>query len=402
MKLDLTQFPLMGDQTTQKLFRIFSDEGVIARFVGGCVRDAVLNIAAHDIDVAVPVPPDDIISILKKDDVNVIPTGYEFGTITAVIDNRPFQITSLRQDWETDGRHPRVTYGTDWEIDASRRDFTMNALYADVNGAIYDYCGGLDDLKLGVVRFVGNAHERIQEDYLRILRYFRFLAWYGRGPIHLEAIEACTAHANGLAGLSRERIGYEFMKLLSAPDPLPSLTLMNKAQAILYILPHPMNLDALKGLLNFDHKSNVLCRLAALSLPEIDAAAITKALRLSRDQKQYLQYCHERLESYPSSQKTISRNLYLDGASRFQDFTMLSLTMRSLSSTPTILEEALKIAAAWVHPTFPIQGKDLLDLGFKPGPKIGDHLKKCEDWWIDQNFQPDRDSCLKWIQDQQK
>lgn len=402
MKLDLTQFPLMGDDITQKLFQIFREEGVEARFVGGCVRDAVLGISAHDIDMAIPIPPDDIIYSLTKANINVIPTGYEFGTITAVLENRTFQITSLRKDWETDGRHARVTYGTDWEVDASRRDFTINALYADAEGTIYDYFHGLDDLKFGIIRFVGDAHTRIQEDYLRILRYFRFLAWHGQGPVNLEAMQACTALHHGLRDLSRERIGYEFLKLLSAPDPLSSLRLLNKAGIVPLILPNPINLDAIESLLNFEQIPKVMCRLAALSLPKIDVSAVAKSLRLSRDQKNYLQYCQSRLEYYPSSEKTIYANLYHDGVEWFEDLTRLSLTLRTTSSTRSILEATLNVSATWRHPIFPIQGKDLVGMGVKPGPKLGDLLKQCEAWWIAQNFQPNRDACLQWIRDRQQ
>jgi poly(A) polymerase len=402
MKLDLTQFPLMGDAITQRLFQIFREEGVEARFVGGCVRDAVLGISAQDIDIAIPIGPDDIIYILTKSNINVIPTGYEYGTITAVLENRTFQITSLRKDWETNGRRARVTYGTSWEEDASRRDFTINALYADVQGTIYDYFHGLEDLKFGMIRFVGDAHTRIQEDYLRILRYFRFLAWYGQGPVNLEAIQACTALHQGLKDLSRERIGYEFLKLLSAPDPLSSLRLLSKAGIALLILPHPINLNAFESLLNFEKAPRVMCRLAALSLPKIDVMALAKSLRLSRDQKNYLHYCQNRLEYYPSSEKTIYANLYHDGAEWFEDLTRLSLTLRAVGSTRSILDATLNVSASWRHPTFPIQGKDLVGMGVKQGPKLGDLLKQCEAWWVTQNFQPNRDACLKWIRDRQQ
>lgn len=397
MKLNLDQFPLMGDAVTQQLLRIFADRGIQARFVGGCVRDAVLGIAAHDIDIAVPISPDEIIYTLTTADIHSIPTGYEFGTITAVIEGRPFQITSLRVDWETNGRHPRVTYGTDWEEDAARRDFTMNALYADKEGMVYDYFGGVEDLQAGVVRFVGDAHKRIQEDYLRILRYFRFLAWYGHGPLHKEAIEACTALSHGLKGLSRERIGHEFLKLLGAPQPLASLTLMDQCGATAFIVPHAMNLQALEGLLSFGETTTVICRLAALSLPQIDEKELAKALRLSREQKQYLHDCSHRLQDYPSSEQTIYRNLYQDGVAFFQDLTMLSLALRPLSSTPSILQAAFKVASSWESPHFPLKGQDLIDSGIKAGPKLGELLKSCEYWWISQDFQPDREACLAWV-----
>jgi poly(A) polymerase len=397
MKLDLKNYPLMGDEITRNLFQVFEEVGIPARFVGGCVRDAILDIAAHDIDIAVPIPPDGIMSVLTTARINLIPTGYEFGTITAVMNGRPFQITSLRQDWETDGRHPRVTYGTDWKEDAARRDFTMNALYADKDGVIYDYFKGIEDLKAGVVRFVGDSHQRIQEDYLRILRYFRFLAWYGHGPIHEEAIEACAALSQGLDKLSRERIGHEFLKLLAAPQPLSSLKFMDQAGITPFILPHAMNLEALEGLLNFEEASIPLCRLAALSLPQINDKGLAKALRLSGKQKQYLHDCANRLEDYPSSERTIYRNLYQDGVGFFKDLTMLSLALRPLSSTPSILHETLKIAASWEAPSFPLKGQDLIEMGVKAGPELGALLKDCESWWINQGFQPDREACLAWV-----
>jgi len=402
MKLDLTQFPLMGGAIAQQLFQLFADRGVQARFVGGCVRDAILGITAHDIDIAVPVSPDEIIYILTTADIHTIPTGYDFGTITAVIGGCPFQLTSLRVDWETNGRHPRVTYGTDWEEDAARRDFTMNALYADKDGVVYDYFKGVEDLEAGVVRFVGDAHQRIQEDYLRILRYFRFLAWYGHGPIDEEAVKACTALSHGLSELSRERIGHEFLKLLGSPQPLPSLKLMNQSGATPFILPHPMNLQALEALLNFEEASPMLCRLATLSLPQIDDKGLAKALRLSREQKQYLHDCANRLEDYPSSERTIYRNLYRDGVEFFKDLTMLSLALRPLSSTPSILQAAFKIAASWESPAFPLKGQDLIDMGVKAGPELGVLLKSCETWWIEQDFQPDREACLLWVKEKKE
>ncbi|MGV8947886.1 MAG: CCA tRNA nucleotidyltransferase [Candidatus Paracaedibacter sp.] len=399
MKLNLTKFPLMGDQTTQQLFQVFEEVGIQARFVGGCVRDAVLGIDAHDIDIAVPISPDEIIHVLSTAKIHTIPTGYEFGTITAVIDGRPFQITSLRKDWETDGRHPRVTYGTDWKEDAARRDFTMNALYADKEGVIYDYFKGIEDLKAGTVHFVGDAHQRIEEDYLRILRYFRFLAWYGHGPLHEEAIEACTALSAGLNGLSRERVGHEFLKLLAAPQPCLSLKLMDHCGVSPFILPHPMNLQALETILNFEESSTPLCRLATLSLPQIDDKGLAKALRLSGKQKQYLHGCANRLEDYPSSERTIYRNLYQDGVAFFKDLTILSLALRSLSSTPSILQAAFRIAASWKSPSFPLKGQDLIEMGMKAGPELGTLLKDCENWWINQGFQPDREACLSWVKE---
>lgn len=401
MKLDLHPFPLMGDEVTHHLFQVFAERGIVARFVGGCVRDAVLGISAHDIDIAVPIPPDDVITILAQAGIKYIPTGYEFGTVTAVQEGRAYQITSLRKDWQTDGRHARVIYGTNWEEDALRRDFTINTLYAEKDGTVLDYLGGLDDLKSGVIRFVGDAHQRIREDYLRILRYFRFLAWYGHGPIDSQAVQACKEQGSGLGGLSRERIGHEFLKLLMAPSPLSSLNLMDTAGLFPYILPGSLNLKTLELLLGFEGAPKGMRRLAALCLPHIEVEGVAKALRLSRDQKQYLQKCVGRLEAYPSSEKTIYRNLYQDGVELFEDLTRLKLALRPLGSTPSILAEALKISASWKRPGFPLKGKDLIEVGLKPGFQLGNLLKECENWWIDQNFLPDKDACLQWVREKE-
>lgn len=394
----------MGGARAHRLITVFAEAGVPVRFVGGCVRDAVLGVAAHDIDMAVPVPPDEVMDILEKTGIKCVPTGYDFGTITAVVEGQFFQVTSLRKDWETDGRHARVIYGVDWEADALRRDFTINALYAERDGTVLDYFRGLHDLQSGVIRFVGNARQRIREDYLRILRYFRFLAWYGHGPVNAEAIQGCTELCHGLEGLSRERIGHEFLKLLAAPLPLPSLVLMDKAGLAPFVLPCPFNLTALEALLQLEKVSSAspsaLRRLAALSLPHIEEEALASALRLSGKQKQYLHDCHRRLEDYPSPKGSLYRNLYRDGVDLFRDFTMLGLALRPLSPASSILANALEISQAWVPPSFPIKGKDLREMGIKPGLKLGSLLKGCEEWWITQNFQPDRDACLRWVREQ--
>lgn len=404
MKLDLKKFPLMGGVLTQRLIQVFADTGVVARFVGGCVRDAVLGIEAHDIDMAVPVPPDEATAILTEAGIKCVPTGYDFGTLTAVVEGQSFQITSLREDWETDGRHARVIYGVDWRADAWRRDFTINALYAEADGTILDYVGGLQDLQWGIVRFVGEARQRIREDYLRILRYFRFLAWYGHGPVNVEALQACTELAQGLEGLSRERIGHEFLKLLAALAPLPSLAFMDKAGLTPFIVPHPFNLAALEALLQLEKVSgaapNALRRLAALSLPHINEEGLAKALRLSGKQKQYLQECRTRLGEYPSPESALYRNLYRDGVDLFQDLTMLGLALQPLGLAPSMVVDAFKILQDWIPPSFPVKGKDLVGMGIKPGLKLGSLLKRCEEWWIGQNFQPDREACLRWIGEQ--
>jgi tRNA nucleotidyltransferase/poly(A) polymerase len=319
------------------------------------------------------------------------------------LDGREFQITSLRQDWETDGRYASVTYGHDWKADASRRDFTINALYAGIDGTVFDYFNGLADLKSGHIRFIGDAHTRIREDYLRILRYFRFLAWYGHGPTDQKAIEACQELSPGLEELSRERIGHEFMKLLAAPSPLLSLALLNQIGLSPYILAQSMNLKALENLLSLERRPKAIRRLAALCLPKIDAPQASKSLRLSSAQKKYLQQCQTRLPFYPSYspsiEKTYSHNLYLDGAEHFIDFTLLGQALKPRDTTLIMVEQARQAAASWKAPIFPLKGQDLLDLGHPADRQVGILLKACEDWWVDQDFQPTRDDCLQWVRE---
>ena len=211
---------------TQKLLAAFSGEGI--RFVGGAVRDCVLGIEAADLDLATTLLPLQVIDLLEKSDISNYPTGLAHGTITAIIDGKSFEITTLRRDASCDGRHAEVEFGTDWEEDARRRDFTMNAIYMSASGELFDYFGGFQDAMAGRVRFIGDAKQRIQEDYLRILRFFRFFAVYGKGTPNAYALNACTEFASHINTLSGERIQAEMLKLLAAPSPFYALELMQK------------------------------------------------------------------------------------------------------------------------------------------------------------------------------
>ena len=215
-KLDPARVEWMREASTLRLMGVLAKDGGDARFVGGVVRNTLLGLAVKDIDIATPLPPDEVMRRLKRANIRAVPTGIDHGTITAIVDGRPFEVTTLRRDVSTDGRHAAVTYTTDWREDAARRDFTINALYASADGEIFDYHGGLADLAQGRVRFIGDARARIREDYLRILRLFRFHAWYGKGDIDPDALNAVAHEKAGLAKLSGERIQQEFLRLLEA------------------------------------------------------------------------------------------------------------------------------------------------------------------------------------------
>jgi len=248
-KLDPSHHAWMIEPRARAVIEVLTKNGGAARFVGGAVRNALLGEAVGDIDIATPLVPDEVMQRLQAARLGAVPTGIAHGTITAVSGGKPFEITTLRRDVETFGRRAVVAYTTNWAEDAARRDFTINALYADQDGVVFDYFDGLADLAARRVRFVGDATTRIREDYLRILRLFRFHAWYGRGEFDEEALAAATAEKAGLKLLSGERVQKEMLRLLEASDPSPALEQMERAKILAQILPAGFRLPRLKRLL---------------------------------------------------------------------------------------------------------------------------------------------------------
>ncbi|MEE8534186.1 MAG: CCA tRNA nucleotidyltransferase, partial [Alphaproteobacteria bacterium] len=235
----------MKAPATRAVVDALTADSAEVRFVGGCVRDAVAGRKVTDVDIATPDPPETVTRLLEAAGIRVVPTGIAHGTVTAVIRHRHFEITTLRRDVETYGRRAKVAFTDDWTADAARRDFTINALFCDPDGTLYDPFGGIDDLDAGRVRFVGDAVKRIKEDVLRLLRFFRFYAHYGRPPPDAEALAACRAMARALPGLSGERVSAELLRLLAAPDPAAVLALMIEAEVLAFVLPEVAGLDAL-------------------------------------------------------------------------------------------------------------------------------------------------------------
>ena len=267
-KLDPARVEWMREASTLRLMGVLAKDGGDARFVGGVVRNTLLGLAVKDIDIATPLPPDEVMRRLKRANIRAVPTGIDHGTITAIVDGRPFEVTTLRRDVSTDGRHATVTYTTDWREDAARRDFTINALYASADGEIFDYHGGFADLAQGRVRFIGDARARIREDYLRILRLFRFHAWYGKGDIDPDALNAVAHEKAGLAKLSGERIQQEFLRLLEAANPVAVLRIMAANGILAEILPGTLDIARLEHLRAIDAENffipDPMLRLAAL------------------------------------------------------------------------------------------------------------------------------------------
>ena len=251
--------PWMSATATRKLMAALGE----ARFVGGAIRNTLLGKPVADIDIATPLTPDKVGTLLAAAGIAFVPTGIEHGTVTAIVEGKPFEVTTLRRDVTTDGRHAVVAFTNDWSLDAQRRDFTMNALYAAADGEIFDFVGGIADLKAGRVRFVGDAPTRIREDYLRILRLFRFHAWYGKGEIDVEALRAAAVEKGGLAGLSGERIAKEMLRLLETENPAPVLRPMAASGILALVLPGEANIARLESLAKIDADEFLCARRAA-------------------------------------------------------------------------------------------------------------------------------------------
>jgi poly(A) polymerase len=384
--------PWMTAPATVKLMAALGE----ARFVGGAVRNTLLGKAVTEVDIATPQEPPKVCEILAAAGIKTVPTGIEHGTITAVVEGTPFEVTSLRRDVETDGRRAVVAFTTDWAEDAQRRDFTMNALYAAPDGEVFDSVGGVADLQAGRVRFVGDAVTRIREDYLRILRLFRFHAWYGRGEIDEAALAAAAQEKSGLARLSGERIAKEMLKLLEAEDPLPCLSAMRDASILPEVLSGETKLISLRELVKIDRTEGFvpdgLLRLAAL-LSAAQAAEICARWKLSSARR-------ERLEDITGAKGKLmplataqdrDKLLYRLGVQRFKD--RLFLAWAEHPRCAAHWWNFLAAAERWQQPHFPLGGHDVLRAGVPAGPLVGRVLAEVEAWWIDHGF-PQDDAAL--------
>jgi len=353
-----------------------------ARFVGGCVRNALIGAPIDDIDIATTLTPDAVVAALKAAGLRSVPTGIEHGTVTGLSEHQPFEITTLRRDVSTDGRRATVAFTTDWAEDAGRRDFRLNALYADADGVILDPTGqGFDDAMAGRIVFVGQPEGRIREDYLRILRFYRFYAWYGRGAPDAAAVAACAALAEGVEQLSAERVSKELLKLLAAPDPRPAVRLMAEAGVLGRVLP-PTDLtlfDAMTAV-----SPDPVLRLSAL-LPADPArtAEVARRLRLSNAQRDRLVEAVGGEVALGLTEPQARAMIYRDGRQAFEDRVMRAW------ATGGEAEEArrlLALAQEWARPSLPVGGRDLARLGLKPGPETGRLLKAFEAGWIADDF----------------
>lgn len=383
--------PWMSAPQTRRVMAALGE----ARFVGGIVRDALSGCVREnpDIDIATPLPPAEVTKRLEAAGLKAVPTGIEHGTITAVADGKPFEVTTLRRDIETDGRHAVVAFTADWPEDARRRDFTMNALYAAADGEVFDFVGGVDDLKAGRVRFVGDPSTRIREDYLRILRLFRFHAWYGKGEIDAAGLAAAHRHKAGLKTLSGERIQKEMLRLLEAPSPAPVLRQMIAADILSEIMAGTPAIARLERLAQIDaaafFKPDAVLRLAALLPSKAEGQRLIAAWRLSNAQAARLEAALDRGKAIVPylSPKEVRKLLYRLGAERFRDHVFLSWAEDD--SHGVEWRALLAMAENWQRPRFPITGRDVMRAGVPEGPLVGRVLSEVESWWIDNDFSAD-------------
>jgi poly(A) polymerase len=396
MKLDPARQPWMRAHDTQAVLAALTTNGGEARFVGGAVRNALLGRDVDEVDIATPLLPDEVTRRLQAAGLGAVPTGIEHGTITAVAHGKPFEITTLRRDVTTDGRRATVAFTDDWQEDASRRDFTMNALYASADGTLFDYFDGVADLQAGHVRFVGDPAARIREDYLRILRLFRFHAWYGRGDLDPDALRAAAEGRSGLTRLSGERIQREMLKLLAAEEPRPSIRMMAATGILPELLPGALTLARFEKLVDIDLSSffapDPLLRLVAM-LPSDRAAAeaFSDRLKLSNAERERLGDLagfNVKIVCYLSIRE-VRKLLYRLGAQRFRDRVRLRWAEDPKASNAVQWRALLAMADAWQRPVFPLSGRDVISVGVVEGPLVGRILSEVEEWWIDSDFTAD-------------
>jgi len=384
----------LDEVPTQRLLRALAEAGIDARFVGGCVRDALLDLETGDIDIATPALPEQVMTVLSTAKIKAVPTGLAHGTVTAVMPPRVFEITTLRRDVETFGRHARVAFDVGWAEDAARRDFTINAIYLAPDGTLDDPVGGRADLAARRVRFVGDPATRIVEDVLRVLRYYRFEARFGAGDGDAAARAACRDAVGKLATLSAERVVRELLRLIVGPDPVRVLTMMRDDGVLTALLPEATRLDRLAALLPLAAADDAILRLAALL--EVDAAgakAVAARLRLSTaEAKRLAGLAAPRPLDPQADPKAWRLALYRLGEERYGDLALLLAADGRLK--PATLRRLLDLAETWEIPIFPLGGDDVTALGIGPGPRVGQLLAAVRRWWEEGDFAANRDACL--------
>jgi poly(A) polymerase len=383
----LAEAAWLKDRRLQSLLAVLNSDGGETRVAGGAVRNALLGEPVADVDLATTLHPERVTQRCEAAGFGVHPTGIEHGTVTVVVQSIPFEITTLRRDVATDGRRATVAFTIDWAEDAARRDFTINAMYCDAAGKVYDFTDGYKDIRKRRVRFVGLPSRRIREDYLRILRFFRFHAAYGAGAPDTEGLAACVRLRKGLASLSAERIRQELLKLLVAPRAVDVLKVMATRNILPLVIPATPDWRTLARL-----PPDAILRLAAITR---EPSALRDRLRLSNEEARRLLAISEAPPLTPELREAERhRILYHIGAQTWRDTALLSWARSRASRDDPEWQALVDLPGNWSLPKFPVTGRDLQGIGFLPGPAMGDALRKLEDWWIASDFKPTREELL--------
>ena len=376
-----------------RLLALLDADGEEARVVGGAVRNTLLGLPVSDIDVATTALPEVVMQRATAAGLHVVPTGIDHGTITVVVNEKPFEVTTLRQDVETDGRHAVVRFGRDWKADAGRRDFTINALFVSRDGQVTDFTGGLEDIEARRVRFIGDPATRIAEDYLRVLRFFRFHAAYGDGLPDAEGLTACVRAREQLGQLSRERVRNELMKLLVAHHAVPALAIMSETGILIDVLAGVPWLSSFSNLIKAEMHlgidADATRRLGALAVRVCeDVDRLRDRLRLTNEESRRLRAMTENWWQMSPDMGPVARRavLYRIGPESYRDRTLLAFSRSEDKVDDEEWNELITLPENWTAPKFPLAAKDFLEQGVEKGPALGSILARAEETWINSGF----------------
>jgi len=383
--------PWLNEEPLRAVFSALGAPETDVRAVGGCVRDGILGRAVRDIDLATPDVPDTVIERLEKAGLKAVPTGLEHGTVTAVFDGRGFEITTLRKDTACDGRHADVEFTKDWREAAARRDFTFHAMSMRPTGEVFDFFGGWEDAERGAVVFVGDPADRIQEDYLRILRFFRFYAHYGRCAADPGTLEACHTYRAQLKKLSAERVRNELVKMLTADEPAETVRMMSDTGVLAVVLPEAKNLDVFDNLIAAEGAASFQnCapdwRRRWVALVPGGSGDVAKRLHMSNADRAAMRALEEAALHVPVDQSILAMNTFLYRYAPSAVDAALIASARAGRPDGALWPDLVKAARDWAQPDFPVSGAELTQLGIPEGPQIGDILRNLEDRWIASGF----------------
>ncbi len=387
------------------VFAVLTAEGAEARVIGGAVRNELMGLPVADVDFATTAVPAEVLRLAADRHIKTVPTGIDHGTVTLVVRGRPFEVTTLREDVATDGRHATVKFGHDWTADAKRRDFTVNALSADAAGTIHDPLGGFDDVVAGRIRFIGNPDKRIAEDRLRVLRFFRFNAEIGRAPVDEDGLKAAARARNDLAALSAERIGQEMRRLVVAPAAARMAALMQDWGVLPPILAGVGYTATLQRLAEFETAAGIApampLRLIALAgrIAE-DAVRVAARMRLANAERDRMTAALTAADDLrtPVGSDAARLALYRHGEAAFRDGALLAAAWSGDEPGDAYWMALAALPDRWKAPRFPLSGRDVLGAGGAPSAHVGEVLRAVEAWWIEKDFAPDEAALRKRLQ----